>query len=108
MARSVEEWRHVLRTALTDAMRARRRDEIEVLRETLAAIDNAEAVDPSAAPPTQDGVFAASAAGLGAGDVPRRALDAEATTALVERELAERQSAATTYASLGKHEEADR
>lgn len=108
MPRTTDEWKRVLRTALTEAMRARQHHVIEVLRETLAAIDNAEAAHPSTAPQVQDGVFAASVPGLGAGEVPRRVLSAEEATAIVQRERTERQSAAATYAALGKHEEADR
>lgn len=52
-ARTTDEWRRDLRNALREAMRERRADAIAVLRETLAAIDNAEAVDPGAAPPVQ-------------------------------------------------------
>jgi uncharacterized protein len=104
--RSVEEWKTVLRAALRDALRTRQVQAVAVLRETLAAIDNAEAADPSAAPPVQQGVIAGGVAGLGAGEVPRRTLSAEAVTAIVEREIQERRDAVTTYAALGRHDEA--
>lgn len=51
-------------------MRERQADAVAALRETLAAIDNAEAIDASAAPPVQHGVIAGGVAGLGAGEVP--------------------------------------
>ena len=79
-----------------------------VFRETLAAIDNAEAADPSAAPPVQHGAIAGGVAGLGAGEVPRRRLSPEAVTAIVERELNERREAAARYTALGRHDEAAR
>lgn len=96
----------MLRAALRDALRARRAHVVAVMRETLAAIDNAEAVDASAAPPVQHGEFAGSVAGLGAGEVPRRLLSPEAVTAIVDRELQERKHAADTYSALGRHDEA--
>jgi uncharacterized protein YqeY len=105
--RSVEEWKRVLREALRDALRTRQAHAVTVIRETLAAIDNAEAVDASAAPPVQHGVIAGSVAGLGAGEVPRRVLSAEAVRAIVEREMKERRDAATVYAELGRHDEAN-
>jgi hypothetical protein len=64
--RSIEEWKSVLRAALRDALRTRQAPAVAVLRETLAAIDNAEAADSSAAPPVQHGVIAGGVPGLGA------------------------------------------
>lgn len=104
--RSVEEWKSVLRAALREALRTRQTHAVTVIRETLAAIDNAEAVDTSAAPPVQHGVIAGGVAGLGAGEVPRRVLSPEAVTVIIEREIQERRDAADTYASLGRDEEA--
>ena len=51
-------------------------------------------------------MIAGGVAGLGAGEVPRRMLSAEAVTAIVEREIQERRDAATTYSALGRHDEA--
>jgi uncharacterized protein YqeY len=104
--RSVDEWKRTLRAALGDAQRTRQAHAIAVLRETLAAIDNAEAAESSAAPPAQHGVIAGAVAGLGAGEVPRRALSAAEVNAIVEHEIQERREAASTYAALGRHEEA--
>lgn len=104
--RSVEEWKRVLRAALRGALHARQVHAVAVLRETLAAIDNAEAADSSAAPPVQHGAIAGGVAGLGAGEVPRRKLSPEAVTAVIEREIQERRDAATTYSALGRHDEA--
>ena len=104
--KSVEEWKSSLRAALRDALRSRQMHAVAVIRETLAALDNAEAVDASAAPPVQQGVFAGSVAGLGAGEVPRRLLSAEAATAIVDREIQDRRDAAAQYSALGRHDEA--
>jgi len=104
--RSVQEWKSVLRAALRQALGAREAHAVSVIRETLAAIDNAEAAESSAAPPVQDGVIAGGVAGLGAGEVPRRMLSAEEVAALVEREIQERRDAAATYSALGRQDEA--
>jgi uncharacterized protein len=103
---SVDEWKLALREALHEALRTRQAHAVAVLRETLAALDNAEAADTSAAPPVQHGVIAGGVAGLGAGEVPRRLLSAEEVTAIVEHELQERRDAAATYSALGRHDEA--
>jgi hypothetical protein len=105
--KSVEEWRSVLRAALREAQRARRADAVSVLREALAAIDNAEAAHPGAAPPVRAGVIAGGVSGLGAGEVPRRVLGDEEVAAVIERELQERRDAAATYAALGRYDEAN-
>lgn len=47
-------------------------------------------------------------AGLGAGEVQRRALREEEVAAVIERELEERREAAATYEKLGRPEEAER
>jgi uncharacterized protein YqeY len=104
--RTVAEWKSALRAALADALRARQAPAVAVLRETLAAIDNAEAAESSAAPPVQHGVIAGGVAGLGAGEVPRRILSADAVAAIVAREIEERRAAVTTYAALGRTDEA--
>ena len=104
--RSVDDWRSTLRAALREAARRRQHHAVAVLRETLAAIDNAEAVDASAAPPAQHGVIAGGVAGLGAGEVPRRTLRPDEVAAILEREIQERREAASTYAALGRDAEA--
>jgi uncharacterized protein YqeY len=104
--RSVDDWRTTLRAALRAAIRGRQAHAVAVLRETLAAIDNAEAVDTSAAPPVQHGVIAGGVPGLGAGDLPRRTLGPDEVAAIIEREIAERREAADVYAALGRTDEA--
>jgi uncharacterized protein YqeY len=74
----------------------------------LAATDNAEAADPSAAPPAEAGPIAGAVAGLGAGEVPRRQLGTDDVALIVEREIGERCEAATTFASLGRGDDARR
>lgn len=105
--KTVEEWKSTLRTALKDAMRARQTAQVAVLRDTLAAIDNAEAADASRAPPVEHGVIAGGVAGLGAGEVARRSLGPEEVRAIIDRELEEKREAEVTYTKLGQLEQAD-
>jgi uncharacterized protein len=105
--KTVDEWKATLRVALKDARRARQATTVSVLRETLAAIDNAEAAEASAAPQVQQGVIAGGVAGLGAGEVARRVLSVEDVRAIIERELKERRDAAATYSRLGQHDQAN-
>ncbi|HEX7837225.1 MAG TPA: hypothetical protein VF469_07160 [Kofleriaceae bacterium] len=95
-----------MRAALREAVRKRQTYAVAALRDTLAAIDNVEAVDSSVAPPPQHGMIAGGVPGLGAGEVPRRRLSADEATAVVKREIEERSKAASTYAALGRDEEA--
>ncbi|MBN9683446.1 MULTISPECIES: hypothetical protein [unclassified Corallococcus] len=104
--KTVDEWKATLRAAMKEALRTRNAPASAVLRETLAAIDNAEAPDMSVAPATVGGDFAGSAGGLGSGEVPRLLLSPETVEALVQREVQERRDAVALYTRLGKHEEA--
>lgn len=104
--RTVEDWKLVLRAALRDALRAKDKSSLSVIRQTLAAIDNAEAPDISHAPAAQSEVIAGAADGVGAGDIARRQLGPDEVTAIVEREMHERRESAASYASLGRQSEA--
>ncbi|RKG86302.1 hypothetical protein [Corallococcus terminator] len=104
--RTVDEWKATLRVALKDALRNRNAPASAVLRETLAAIDNAEAPDMSVAPASVGGGIAGSAGGLGSGEVARLLLSPEAVDALIQREIQERRDAVALYVQLGKPEEA--
>lgn len=104
--KTVAEWKATLRAAMKDALRTRNAPASAVLRETLAAIDNAEAPDISIAPEPSGGGIAGSTAGLGSGEVPRLLLSPEAVEALIQREIQERRDAAALYLRLGRSEEA--
>ncbi|RKH69008.1 hypothetical protein [Corallococcus llansteffanensis] len=104
--RTVDEWKATLRAALKDALRTRNAPASAVLRETLAAIDNAEAPDMSVAPESVAGGIAGSAGGLGSGEVSRLLLSPEAVDALIQREIQERRDAVALYLQLGRPEEA--
>ncbi|NTX14339.1 GatB/YqeY domain-containing protein [Myxococcus sp. CA056] len=105
--KTVDEWKAMLRAAMKEALRARNAPASAVLREVLAALDNAEAPDVSGAPAAVDGAFAGSAGGLGSGEVARLALTPEAVSAVIEREVQERRDAVALYVSLGRHDEAN-
>jgi uncharacterized protein YqeY len=105
--RTVEDWRTLLRAELRRALVARRVHEAAVLRETLAAIDNAEAPPVGAAPTREaSAVFAGGVRGLGAGEVARIQLGSAAVAAIIEREIEDRKRAAAEYSDLGRHQEA--
>ena len=104
--KTVDEWKATLRAALKEALRTRNAPASAVLRETLAAIDNAEAPDVSVAPAPVSGGIAGGVSGLGSGEVARLLLSPEAVDALVQREIQERRDAVALYTRLGKHEEA--
>src|SRR5215211_3191557 len=90
-----------MRRGLVDAMKARDQQAVAALRATLAAIDNAEAVDAEVvdadlALDSGDGhpAVAGSVAGIGAAEVDRRILTPEETAAIVRGEVTEREAAA--------------
>lgn len=97
--KTVDDWKSLLRAKVRVALGAKDKPALTVLRETLAAIENAEA-------PPVDGPFAGSAGVLGAGEAARLVLSPEAVLGIVERELRERREAASEYARLGRHDEA--
>ncbi|NBD11379.1 MULTISPECIES: GatB/YqeY domain-containing protein [Corallococcus] len=105
--RTVAEWKSTLRAALKEALRTRSALASAVLRETLAALDNAEAPDVSVAPPSVRGAVAGTAGGLGSGEVPRLELTPDAVRAVIAREIQERREAVALYVSLGRHDEAN-
>jgi uncharacterized protein YqeY len=99
-----------LRRALGVALKAREAGSVSVLRSALSAIGNAEAVDPAASRPGGTGSphFAGTVAGLGAGEAQRRRLTEADVVAIVRREAAEREAAASEYERGGRAEEAAR
>jgi uncharacterized protein len=103
-----------MRRDLTVAMKARDKRAVATLRSTLAAIDNAEAVENEAVDAAaggghqRGGAIAGAALGVGAAEVERRALTAAETQAIVRRELAERETAANAYERAGQAPHAER
>ncbi|MFZ5443036.1 MAG: hypothetical protein ACOZQL_23720, partial [Myxococcota bacterium] len=86
--------RERLRAALREARKERRALMVSALREALAALDAAEAVDATHAPPVEHGVIAGGVAGLGRGEVARRALSDVDEREVLARELEERRATA--------------
>jgi len=84
-----------MRADLTDAMKARRADEVTLLRSLLAEIDNAEA-------PAIDGK-----AGSGASEVDRLALTAAAVQAVLMSQIEERERAAAEMTRLSHRDRAE-
>jgi len=103
-----------LRTALTAALGSGDRKAAAALRSALAAIANAEAIDPATdgsqavAPAAASVHFAGARAGLGATEVTRKQLTAADVTRIVRDEIAERRSAAAQYDRLGRSDQAER
>jgi hypothetical protein len=103
MAASVRER---LKQALTAALKAKDRVTANVLRATLAAIDNAEAVEtPDGCGP---GAIELSPVGLAAAEVVRRALTEEQVIGIVRAEIAEREEAARGYDANGVSAQGER
>jgi len=99
--------RERLRTALPAALKRRDSELVAVLRATLAALDNAEAV------PHQEhdrGSRAPETIPVGAGthEVARRELSDEDMDRLVRAEISERRDAARVYEQAGQHGQARR
>lgn len=93
-----------LRADLVAAMKAGARDEVALLRTLLGALDNAEAVAvaPVSAALVQHDFYSGSA------EVARRVLDRADVVALLTREIAEREAAATQFTRLGKADHAQK
>jgi len=100
---TTEPLRDRLRAALPAALKARDRATAATLRSTLAAIDNAEAVDAGDA---GAGAIETSAVGIGVAEVARRELTEADVAAIVRAEIAERERAAEVYAGAGRTEQA--
>ena len=103
-----------IQTRLTQALRAALRDRNQAataaLRSALAAIANAETVDPAGPParPASSEHFAGAAAGLRAAEVARKELTEAAERDIVRAEIADREVAASQYLHGGHAARADR
>ena len=101
----MDDVRERLRAALRTAMKERDRATIPVLRSTLAAIENAEAVEHDGRAVVEDAARAGAGGGLGAGEAERGEVGEQAVLA---REIEERRTSAAEYERLGRAEEAAR
>ncbi len=92
-----------LRRQLSTAVREQDRPAVSALRSALAALDNAEAVQPGEGfQPEVSQHVAGGVAGLGAAEVERQVLDAESQRAIVKAEIESTLTAATTYEQHGQ------
>lgn len=87
-------------------MRARDKVALAVLRSTLAAIENAEAVELSAMPGGSPAIEQ-TPVGAGAAEAPRRELTEADVERIVRAELAEREAAAQAYDQAGQPAQAE-
>jgi hypothetical protein len=93
-----------MRRRLSSALRDQDRPAVSALRSALAALDNAEAVQPEEGfQPEASEHFAGGVAGLGAAEVGRRVLDAETQRRIVKAEIEARVTAAATYEQHGQN-----
>jgi uncharacterized protein YqeY len=105
---------NALRRALKQAMKDRDQITVTVLRTTLAAIANAEAVDVTDAAADAEGgprlslSIEQSPVGAGATEVDRRVLTEEQVEQIVRAEAADRRSAVAAYERAGQSDRADR
>jgi uncharacterized protein YqeY len=100
-----------LRDALPAAMKARDGAAVTALRSALAAIDNAEAVEPApgrSLSAAGHADLAGTVAGLGAAEVERRHLQEAEVEQIVQTEVADRRAAADAYQRAGQAERAGR
>lgn len=101
--------RQQLRDALGVAIKARDRSAASVLRTTLGAIENAEAVELTESEGGSTSLAIEQiVVGVGAAEVERRLLTEDDVRGIVRSELAERDAAAGEYERVGRSEHAER
>ena len=100
--------RQRLRSELTAAMRGRDRVAVAVLRTTLAAVDNAEAVEVGSRATGMSLAVEQVPVGVGATDGERLALTEADVEGIVRGELADRLRAAVEYDEVGRPDHAER
>jgi uncharacterized protein len=98
--------REELRAALKDAIKARDADAVAVLRTTLSAIDNAEAVPTEHASTAGGGPIAGAVEGLSAGEAERRELSEGDVVDIVRAEVAELLASAAECSDVGQPDRA--
>ena len=87
-----------LRTDLRSAMRERDAQRVRAIRSLIAALDNAEAVPPSA----RHEKYVVSTFGDGSAEVPRVVLSSIDVEGVLRREAEARRTSAATLSELGK------
>lgn len=103
-----ERLRQRLGESLKVALNARDRSAAAALRSAMSAVDNAEAVDRSHAPPPGGCMMGDVRLGVGAGEVARRKLSTHDVIGLIRAEILDRTTAAAEFERLGRGDEAAR
>ena len=98
-----DKFRELLRRDLQAAIKARRRDEVSVLRVLIAAIDNAEAEGTSAGASS-----GGAGAGVGSTDVARRRLSSADLQQILLGEITALIEQSAHHEAAGDHEKAAR
>lgn len=94
--------RATMRADLGVAMKARNSRAISALRTAIAAIDNAESVDSTAATAPASAHIAGATIGLGTAEVPRRSLSPAQVHAILRAQIDDRSAEADRYETLGR------
>ncbi len=104
---SVQTLRAALRSDLKSAMKERDSERLDVLRNTLSSIDNAEAIDVVAPLVSiADGPIAGALVGLGAAEAERRTLSRQDVESLFAEQIEEYEGAAAQFEEHGQTEHA--
>lgn len=102
MTRGGGDLREELRRHLNQAMRDRDRVATAALRDAIAALDNAEAIDPGDDVTSAASEYVAGGVvGLGAAEAERRVLDLVSQRAILRADIDARLDAAATYEHRG-------
>lgn len=91
-----------MRADLREAMKGGRADEARLIRDLIAALDNAEAPPL----PVENSVVQQHQFQAGSAEVERLWLDASDVRAILFREIEERESAAAEFSRLARHDHA--
>ena len=100
--KTVSEWKTALREKLKEAMRLRDGSLISLYRETLSAIDNAEAIPVTELKMPVEPVIGKN------NEAPRKLLSADDIRQILQHEVEDRHAASAEYARLGQQAEAER
>lgn len=104
---SAQALRSQLRADLLDAMKTKRAQAVAALRTTIAAIDNAEAVEAPDRVTDGSEHVAGARAGVGSTEATRQALSLEDVRAIVQAEVSERLTEAERYDEHGHQDLAE-
>ena len=97
-----------MRRDLRTAMKTREPAIVSALRTTLAALDNAEAVEVPPEDGALGGPVAGARAGVGSTEVARRTVSMDEVLGVLEEQITDRLAAADQYEALNRWSEAER